>query len=539
MSMTSWWPYLLVCGCAVIYRYLFFATASFPLPPGPRIGWFGSGKRESLPKIYPWLTYDRWRKTYGKVFFGTSRAFTQRNDPAGDMIFLDVFRNPILVLNSAEATQDLLEKRGAIYSSRPVRTMQAELMGFGFLFSGLPYNNWYKQHRNMFHNYFQPKSVSDYHTLQLKHAQTLLRNLLGLDPENPGLLDRYLRRTTAAIVLEICYGHHVAEKGDDYVTLADKALSGISTSGVFGSYMVDYLPLLKHVPTWMPGASFKRHASKWRKLALEMLNQPFDMVKERLKGGSAVHCLTSTELEACFVEGADIDKETIIKDVAATAYAAGSDTTLSTLASFFLAMALHPDVQEKAREELDRVVSHDRLPDFSDRDKLPYMDCLVWECLRWNPAVNIALAHLLTENDDYKGYRIPKGTTVLGNIWSILHDAEVASAFMYPMEFKPERFLDSEDNLRRGINPTPITVFGFGRRICPGRWLALDTIWIVAASVLSAYRITKPINTAGQEVEPHVEYTSGLFSRPKPFGFRISPRSKEVVLKVEQTAHDA
>ncbi|KAG6863356.1 hypothetical protein C0993_011867 [Termitomyces sp. T159_Od127] len=90
-------------------------------------------------------------------------------------------------------------------------------------------------------------------------------------------------------------------------------------------------------------------------------------------------------------------------------------------------MVLHPEVQKKAQAELDRVVPHDRLPNFSDRDKLPYLECLVWECLRWNPAVNISLAHLLTENDDYKGYKTPKGTTVLDNIWSILHDAEVCA----------------------------------------------------------------------------------------------------------------
>ncbi|KNZ73921.1 O-methylsterigmatocystin oxidoreductase [Termitomyces sp. J132] len=519
MSMTSWWPYLLLCACAATYRHLFLSNHTLPLPPGPCIGWFGAGKRERLPRMYPWLAYNKWRKKYG------------------DLIYLDVFRNPMLVLNSLEAAQELLEKKGAIYSSRPVRTMQAELMGFGFLFSGLPYNNWYKQHRNMFNNYFQPKSVSNYHALQLKHAYILLRNIMNLDPENPALLDRYLRRTTAAIVLEICYGHHVAEKGDEYVTLADSALAGITTSGVFGSYMVDYIPLLKHVPSWMPGAKFKRQAFKWKKLAMKMLNQPFDMVKEQMKRGSAEYCLTSAELERWFQEGGGEDKETIIKDVAATSYAAGSDTTLSTLATFFLAMVLHPEAQKKAQAELDRFVPHDRLPDFSDRDNLPYLECLVWECLRWNPAVNIALAHLLTENDDHKGYRIPKGTTVLGNIWTILHDNE---HYPNPMEFKPDRYLDADDNFRQGINPTPTTAFGFGRRICPGRWLALDTIWIVAASVLSVYKLMKPANPAGQEIEPHVEYTSGLccFSRPKPFGFRIVPRSKDAVTKVEQTTHE-
>jgi len=520
MSLSSWWPLVLLGACGTACFYLSSSKSSLPLPPGPPIKWLGSGKGEALPRLYPWLTYEKWRKTYG------------------DMIFLNVFKNPILVLNSVEATQDLLDKKGAIYSSRPVRTMQADLMGFNFLFSGLPYNSWYKQHRNMFHNHFQAKAVSAYHALQLRHAHTLLRNLSGLDPRNPAMLDQYLRRTTAAIVLEICYGHNVAEKGDDYVTLADKALTGISTSGVFGSYMVDYLPILKHLPAWAPGADFKRQSLKWRKLAMAMLNQPFDMVKQQLRSGSAAQCLTSAELESHFQEGSSGDphKETLIKDVAATAYAAGSDTTLSTLATFFLAMVLHPEAQAKARAELDRVVPHDRLPNFSDRDDLPYLDGLVWECLRWNPAVNIALAHLLTEDDEYMGYRIPKGTTVLGNIWSILHDAD---HYPDPLEFKPERYLDVEENLRKGINNSPTSVFGFGRRICPGRWLALDTIWIVAASVLSVYKISKAIDSAGKEIDPHVEYTSGLFSRPKPFEFRIIPRSKEAASRVEQTRNEA
>ena len=90
---------------------------------------------------------------------------------------------------------------------------------------------------------------------------------------------------------------------------------------------------------------------------------------------------------------------------------------MSTLASFFLAMVLHPEIQALARAELDRVVPTDRLPLFSDRSELPIIDYLVWETMRWNPSVNIALAHSVTEDDEYRGYRIPKGTTILANIW--------------------------------------------------------------------------------------------------------------------------
>ncbi|KAF9494670.1 cytochrome P450 [Pleurotus eryngii] len=516
----GWLSAILLGTFAYILRQRSRGQRKQQCPPGPPTSWGGLKLKVELPKQYPWLTYAKWKGIYG------------------DIVFLNIFRNPVLVLNSAEAAQDLLEKRSAIYSSRPVRTMQAELMGFGFLFSGLPYNAWYKQHRNMFHKHFQPKVVPEYHAIQLKHARILLRNLLH-DHSN---LDHHIRRTTAAIVLEISYGHHVADQGDEYVTLADKALFGVTQSGVFGTYMVDYVPLLKHVPAWMPGAEFKRNARKWRTLATQMLNRPFEMVKERMESGTAEGCMITTELESWFREGIDNDKSrgTVIKDVAATAYAAGSDTTLSTLATFFLAMVLYPSVQEKARDEIFKhIPCGERLPSFGDRGdgQLSYIDYVIWESLRWHPVVNISLAHYIEErNDEYRGYTIPKGTTVLGNIWAITHDAAV---YPDPEKFDPERFVNTRVNEEQGINPIPEVVFGFGRRVCPGRFLALDTIWIVIASVLAVYRISKTVDDDGNEVEPNVEYTSGLFSRPKPFEFRLTPLSDGATTLIAQTVTDA
>ncbi|KAJ8517792.1 hypothetical protein ONZ45_g5071 [Pleurotus djamor] len=540
MSATLMWLAGLTLGAFIYVLLRKWATragSSRKYPPGPATSWTGMGlKGIDMPKQYPWLTYAKWKETYG------------------DIIFLNVFRNPLLVLNSAEAAQDLLEKRSAIYSSRPVRTMQADLMGFGFLFSGLPYNSWYKQHRTMFHKYFQAKTVSDYHAIQLKHTHILLRNLqhdwARLDHHiRRQVLELYLfnsqvelrRRTTAAIVLEICYGHHVAEQGDEYVSLADQALTGIAQSGNFGTYMVDYIPILKYVPEWMPGAEFKRKARQWKVHAVRMLNTPFDMVKKRLELGTAEACITTTELEAWFRDGPekDMERQTVIKDVAATAYAAGSDTTLSTLVTFFLVMVLHPEVQEKLRRELQQIVhAGDRLPTFKDRDegKLPYLECVVWECLRWRPAVNLSLAHYIDERDDeYRNYSIPKGTTVLGNIWAITHDPQV---FPDPDAFNPDRFLDRKRNDDLGINPVPETVFGFGRRICPGRFLAIDTIWIVIASVISVYKLSKLTNENGEEVEPKVEYSSGLFSRPRPFDFKMEPLSDKAAMLISQTASE-
>jgi cytochrome P450 len=58
-------------------------------------------------------------------------------------------------------------------------------------------------------------------------------------------------------------------------------------------------------------------------------------------------------------------------------------------------MAMFPDAQRRAREELDSVVGGNRLPDFSDRESLPYLDALLLETLRWNPTVPLGIRTLL------------------------------------------------------------------------------------------------------------------------------------------------
>lgn len=79
-------------------------------------------------------------------------------------------------------------------------------------------------------------------------------------------------------------------------------------------------------------------------------------------------------------------------------------------------MALNPDIQEKAQEELDRVVGA-RFPTLEDRDQLPYLDAIVQEVLRWHQVAPLALPREAAEEDVYGGYRIPRGAFLIPNIW--------------------------------------------------------------------------------------------------------------------------
>ena len=87
--------------------------------------------------------------------------------------------------------------------------------------------------------------------------------------------------------------------------------------------------------------------------------------------------------------------------------------------SFILYMVVHPEVQKRAQNDLDRVVGATRLPLFTDRESLPYIDYIVWECLRLNPATPLSVSRALTRDDEYRGFRIPEGTTIMSNVWYV------------------------------------------------------------------------------------------------------------------------
>lgn len=192
--------------------------------------------------------------------------------------------------------------------------------------------------------------------------------------------------------------------------------------------------------------------------------------------------------------------------------------------AFILAMAREPDVQKRAQAEIDGVLGGDRLPTFADKELLPYVTCVVWESLRWNPVTPFGLAHCVIEDDVYRGYRIPKGTTVIPNVWcdppptplplradrclccrAILHEP---TCYPDPLRFDPSRFEDAERNRVAGINPLPEQAFGFGRRICPGRHLALEEVWLTIVSMLAVYEISPVKDEDGKPLVPPPDFTS-------------------------------
>jgi len=218
----------------------------------------------------------------------------------------------------------------------------------------------------------------------------------------------------------------------------------------------------------------------------------------------------------------------MIKRVAATAYAAGADTTVSSMLSFFLVMALFPGAQTKAQEEIDRVVGTERLPNFEDRTTLPYVEALYRELMRWAPVVPLNTAHSTTEDDIYKGYYIPKGSTIFANTWAMTRDE---NKYPDPESFNPNRFLDGNGQLN---DDDTVLTFGYGRRICPGRHMASSSTWLIIVSVLSTFDIRKKIEGNGLEIPIEGKYSGGLIRYPLPFECSITPRRENVAKLIRE-----
>ncbi|TDL23203.1 cytochrome P450 [Rickenella mellea] len=470
-----------------------------PLPPGPP-GLPIIGNLRDMPAKSEWLTFQNWAKRYG------------------DIIHVSMFGQSIIIINSYEMAFDLFERRSYNYSDRPSNVMVGDLVGYSFHFGFMRYGEWWRQHRRALHQNFQLGAIHEYRPLQTEATHDLLRRLL----KAPDDFMAHVRYSAGALILRVAYGIKVASENDPSIHTAEEALKAMAATGNAGAYLVDTIPFLKYLPEWFPGAKFKREAKEWRRHVLSMRDSPFAVVKKTMESGILNLGYTPSRLHKLEGDPSRQEKEEIIKNTAGALYAVGRShyQTVATINTFILAMTLYPDIQRRAQETIDKLVGSERLPDFLDRPHLPYIEAIVKEALRWQLVLPLAVPHAAVNEDLYKGYRIPAGSIVIGNAWSMLQNEQI---YRNASEFNPDRFMKNEQ-LNPDI-PHPLAAFGFGRRICPGRHFAEASVWIAIVSILSVYNISKALDDSGREITPPVEYTTGMLSYPVPFKCMITPRS--------------
>ncbi|KAB5591581.1 Cytochrome P450 family protein [Ceratobasidium theobromae] len=426
--------------------------------------------------------------------------------------------NTIVVLSSAQAAVDLLEKRSSIYSDRlcPPMILEPTLMDWSKYVALLPYGNRWKEHRRMMHNWLQKSAARSFQPSQEQQARMLLVRLLT---SSSPLGDEFYR-TIAATLLRSVYGYELERLDDHFVVGAKEAIDNLARAAMSTNFLVNGFPVLAWVPNWFPWTQWKKTAREFREQKNKIMDGTFQWTKDQIANGSNEPSIVRSLLDnAAKSDIRTEDLEDYVKHISIALFGAGSDTTVSSLETFVLAMLLFPDCQAKAQEEIDRVIGTERLPTFDDRDRLPYVNNLISEVMRWQPVTPLAVPHACSQDDVYRNYRIPQGAIV-----SMSRDEQV---YNDPNSFDPSRFLDP--------NVPQIPAFGFGRRLCPGIHFAEASIFITVASLLAAFRMTKEKDENGQDITPSTEgIAESVVYHPKPFKCVFTPRSnlhRELILK--------
>ncbi|KAJ1305135.1 hypothetical protein OPQ81_000172 [Rhizoctonia solani] len=450
----------------------------------------------------------------------------------GDIISAVTPTNVNIYLNTMELATGLLENDTSVTSDRPRDVMTIELLGWGTSPAFRNHDEVHKQMRRVLASALHPLAARSYASQHVETTLTLLREIAS----NPSSFTKSIDAAIGTFTVQLAYGYSPKTQKDPMLALIHDA-TRYATTSLANHWLVNDFPVLKHLPSWFPGAGFQRFAQKGHEARTRYVDTMFNIVLEQVRQGRVEQpSYVSGLLESKGGANANSDDIYLIKCTGASIFSAGATTTSSLIKSFFLVACLYPEAVKKAQAEIDSVVGRERIPSLQDRPALPYTDALVQEVMRMYPPLPLGLPHTTSEDIEFQGYRIPKGSTINANVWAILRDP---NHFSLPHIFNPSRFLGPKPEL----DPRKF-IFGFGRRVCPGLHVANNSAWITCAGILSVFDIqagpelaAKVASLGGRESERLYELTVPYgMGDPRPFDCKIKPRDLAAVSILDNSA---
>ncbi|KAF9499951.1 cytochrome P450 [Pleurotus eryngii] len=473
----------------------------YSIPPGP----IGLPILGSFPFLthYPELTLDYWAKKFGPLY-----SFW-----LGNQLFV--------VVSDPQIVKDLIVTNGAIFSSRKNMFIKSQTIFEGRGITDTPYNECWRKHRRIASAFLVQRAVDGYnHTLDFE-ATELLKELYrhgqaGAAPINP---QPHAGRCSLNNMMSIVYGDRTDSINHPLVAHALKLSREFMNCTGPVSNLVDFIPLLQKLPNRMTSRGKKLHRAlveTYGGMALEF--------EERMKSGERVpECFAKAILEAREEEKLDHKDISIL----CSAFMVGGVETTGSIIQWFSALIpTYPEIQAKAHEELDRVVGRDRLPTLEDEKNLPYIHAIIKEIERVHNPFWLGAPHFSMQDFTYRGQFIPKDSVVIINSYTMHHDP---SRHTDHHIFNPERYIKDSTLSSESANlANPYErdhwMFGAGRRICPGMWVAEREIFLCISRILWAFRMHE---IPGEPID--LKEYDGLSGRsPVPFRIRMVPRDGRV-----------
>ncbi|KAI8951132.1 cytochrome P450 [Xylaria longipes] len=475
-------------------------------PPGPPTLPL-IGNLHQIPREKRHVQFAQWAREYGPVYS------------------LILGTKVMIVLNSDFAIKELIDKRGAIYSSRPDMYIGQDILSGGLR----PNHGVWTTARKLAHRILNTTAARSYVPYQDLENKAMLLGFL----ESPSDFIDHLRRYTASLTTQMAFGFRTASihspRFKEAFDIFDR------NSEMVGSKMatlLDLIPILQYIPDSI--LSIRREGRELHQRELNLFRSLFSNAKQGLKNGSAKPCFCVDLLK---IQSEEAVSDDVAAYLSGSLLQAGSETTSNILVAFVQAMVLFPEVAKAAQSELDRVCGS-RIPDLNDVPDLPYIRACAKETLRWMPGFMLGIPHAVTQDDSYMGYHIPKGATVILNAWAIHNDPK---RHPNPRQFDPERYIDDNQTSVDSASNPDVTkrdhfAFGAGRRRCQGMHIADRSVFLAISRLLWAFDFRKAINQeTGREITPDMDnLVEGVMQFPKPFQANIHARDGEKAKTIRQ-----
>ncbi|KAJ6562394.1 cytochrome P450 [Mycena capillaripes] len=376
----------------------------------------------------------------------------------------------------------------------------------------------------------RPENMDTFRPLQRAEAAQLMWEM-STNPE--GFYDDICRFTTS-FFMSVIYGIR-APRASSYAArvFTETQEEFVSSMEVGKAPPVDVFPVLNVVPARFSG--WKQRAHNLRKRQEALFTYLLDRVTARVARGEN----NGAFMEEAYTHADEWSLSPPLLLHLGGALLEGSDTSASVIQGFILLLSAHPEVQKKAQAEMDAVVGLEEPPKWEDLKRLPYMQAVLEEYMRFRPIAPLTLPHAMSEDDTYDGMLFPKDSIIFTNLcellsatllWrGIMHDEKY---FEEPSKFMPERFLKNPFGTRPDIEDDPARrdnlSFGGGRRICPGSYTGRAVIEINLANFIWAFDFSPARTPSGEVIPPDLwAFKDGISLAPLPFKTTIAVRSEK------------
>ncbi|XP_014718456.3 cytochrome P450 2D14-like isoform X1 [Equus asinus] len=432
----------------------------------------------------------------------------------GDVFSLQLAWTPVVVLNGLAAIREALVHLGEDTSDRPHFPVMQHL-GFGPHAEGVIFarygHTWREQRRfsvSTLRNFgLGKKSLEQWVTQEASCLCAAFASQAGR-PFNP---DALLNKAVSNVIASLTFGRRFDYKDPRFLKLLDLTEDLLKEQSGFLPQVLNAIPVFLHIPGLVAKVFPGQRA---------FMAQLDELVAEhRMTRDPAQPPRDLTDAFQDEVEKAKGNPESSFNDdnlrlVVADLFFAGMVTTSTTLAWALLLMILHPDVQRRVQQEVDEVIGQARRPEMGDQAHMPFTMAVVHEVQRFADITPLGVPHMTSRDIEVQGFLIPKGTTLITNLSSVLKEETI---WKKPFRFHPEHFLDAQG---RFVKQEAFMSFSAGRRSCLGEPLARMELFLFFTCLLQRFSFSVP---AGQP-RPSDYGVFGSMVTPSPYQLCAKPR---------------